>query len=571
MERSIHSGVPASCARHFVVVVSAMLLVVSTGEAASIWHVKADAGQGGDGTQNKPFATLQEVEAASRPGDTIRVVPSGKPLDGGIQLKDGQRLIGLGNPVTKAAPSSALPTITNTTNSRYDGDAVRLANNTLVQNVHVDGASRSGIFGVNAARAQIRDNLITNNMIQGNDLRRLEALWPAGFVLYQSQGNHFAGITLLACGPAAASYCMTHAPAVPAVADTGQTVIAGNTIRNSNLEGILLLTDTGAVANFAVTDNLVRDLSLNLPRPESLTPPVGIVRSRAFTLIALNNSRVTVNMSRFHAENFSPLGNYAADGAVFLTGGSGPVVTARVTDLAVLNPAMVGEVNNGDSVEIQHRGTSNGVLNIDMVRADLRDPASANIKVLDAQNSSNSVYNISISDSTLSNANPAGSPDIQIRFSGATNAVKAFNLSVKNTKISGIGGGIGVASGHNLEKLALLVEGTSFADLVQPMGAPPVSAITVSHPAERTIGTAVVDLGGGSLGSRGRNRFGSKTDFDVSLTNANAATAPIKVDASGNYWGGAAPVVAKAAPADVMTSGNVTFSAPTHLTSDPGR
>ena len=45
--------------------------------------------------RTRPFATLQEVEARSQPGDTIRIVPSGKPLDGGIQLKDGQRLIGL--------------------------------------------------------------------------------------------------------------------------------------------------------------------------------------------------------------------------------------------------------------------------------------------------------------------------------------------------------------------------------------------------------------------------------------------------------------------------------------------
>jgi integrase len=45
-------------------------------------------------------------------------------------------------------------------------------------------------------------------------------------------------------------------------------------------------------------------------------------------------------------------------------------------------------VNNGDSVEIQHKGPSNAVLD-DVTRADLRDPGSANIKVLEAQNPSN--------------------------------------------------------------------------------------------------------------------------------------------------------------------------------------
>ena len=92
--------------------------------------------------------------------------------------------------------------------------------------------------------------------------------------------------TLLVCGPGGSSYCAMHAPERAAAANIGQAVIADNVIRDSNLEGIMLLTDSGASANFSITDTSVRDLSQNLPRPESLTPQVGIVRSRAFTLIA---------------------------------------------------------------------------------------------------------------------------------------------------------------------------------------------------------------------------------------------------------------------------------------------
>ncbi|HEY5617462.1 MAG TPA: hypothetical protein VIK60_05920 [Vicinamibacterales bacterium] len=570
METRVLNNACVSCARYLVAVAALTLVAATTGGAASTWHVKADAPAGGDGSQNRPFATLQEVETRSRPGDTIRIVPSDKPLDGGIQLKDGQRLIGLGNAVTKAAPGGARPTITNTTNARYEGDAIRLANNNLVQNVHIDGASRSGIFGVNAVRTQVRGNLITNNMIQGNNLPRLEALWPAGFVLYQSQGNHFAGITLLSCGPAASSYCVSHAPAIPAVANTGELVIADNVIRESNLEGIIVLSDTGVVVNYAVTNNDVRDISLHLPRPEALTPPLGIVRSRAFTLIALNGSNATLNMSGFRADQLAPPGNYASDGVVLLTGGSGPIVNARLSDLVVLNSGLTGEVNNGDSVEIQHRGASDGVLNVDIRRADLRDPASANIKVLEASNPSGGSYNISISDSVLSNANPAGIPDAQIRFSGASTGTKAFKLAVRNTKISGIGGALGIVNPNHLETLNVLVENSSFSDLVQPPDAKPTPAIVVSHPADRKLGTAVIDLGAGPLGSRGRNRFLNKTQLDLSVTNGSTST-PMRVDVSNNYWGGSAPVVAPAASPDVFLSGNVTFSAlaPRHLTTDP--
>ena len=206
--------------------------------------------------------------------------PSGKPLDGGIQLKDGQRLIGR-NPVTKSV-DGARPTITNTSGARYDGDAIRLANNNLVQNIHIDRASRASVFGVNTARAQVRGNLITNNMIQENNLPRLEALWPKGFVLYESQaitsvespGLMWAGRIELLRHPRARR---------PGVASMGPLVIADNVIRDSNLEGIMLLSDTGVAVTYTVTNNEVRDISLNLPRPEALTPALPIVRSRAFT------------------------------------------------------------------------------------------------------------------------------------------------------------------------------------------------------------------------------------------------------------------------------------------------
>jgi len=90
-----------------------LISVAGASEAASTWYVKADAAAGGNGSRDRPFATLEQVEGASRPGDTVRVLPSMRPLDGGIQLKDGQRLVGLGDPVVKATTSGARPTITN--------------------------------------------------------------------------------------------------------------------------------------------------------------------------------------------------------------------------------------------------------------------------------------------------------------------------------------------------------------------------------------------------------------------------------------------------------------------------
>src|SRR5215831_3193279 len=80
--------------------------VLFTGSAAA-WakdlyvQAKNNPQSPGDGTNSRPFTSLAEVEASSAPGDAIHVLPSNVALDGGIQLKDGQSLIGVGAHVTE--------------------------------------------------------------------------------------------------------------------------------------------------------------------------------------------------------------------------------------------------------------------------------------------------------------------------------------------------------------------------------------------------------------------------------------------------------------------------------------
>ena len=172
-----------------------------------------------------------------------------------------------------------------------------------------------------------------------------------------------------------------------------------------------------------------------------------------------------------------------------------------------------------------------------------------------------------MSDSVFTNANPAGGLDGHIRLSGAANGLKAFNLAVRNTRFSGIGGAIGILNANNVDAITVMVENSSMSEFTGPAGAKPIAAVTVTHPADKTLGKLIVDLGGGPLGSRGRNRFVRNPGLDISASNANATTAPIVVDAANNYWGGGPPAM----PADVAVTGNVTFTAGTHLTTDPAR
>ena len=274
-----------------VLIVSCLAFFVTTTSEATTWYVKADPSHSGNGTKNRPFSTLQEAEGASLPGDTILILQSKDPLDGGIQLKDGQSLIGLGPSVTRANPNSARAMITNTNRLRYDGDAIRLAKNNLVQNIHIDNANRSSILGINAVGAQLRDNLMTNDMavhdifaIEGPAPSKCGANattpptftcvgeWPNGYIPFAPQTNHFGAITLISCGPGSRSpvtngdvrsqgYCKFLDPGASSVPNTGQVVIDGNVIRDSNSDGIMVIDDLGVVGNFAITHNVVKDLS----------------------------------------------------------------------------------------------------------------------------------------------------------------------------------------------------------------------------------------------------------------------------------------------------------------------
>jgi hypothetical protein len=607
-------------------VAGALLLVLSlsaTAEARN-WYVKARA-TGGNGDKDSPFGSLQEVEAASQPGDTIYVfqAPATDVLDGGIQLKDDQKLIGLGRPVATAPSNFVRARLTNSSRARYDGDIVRLAQNNVVQNLHLDNAYRTSVFGINAAGAEIRDNLMTNDMAV-HDLFAIEGPapstcavvnaapvctgeWPNGFIVFAPQTNHFGAITLVSCGPNARvldprpdillrpiSYCEFLVPGSGSVTTPVDVLIAGNVIRDSNSDGMMLINDTGVTANLTIDDNTVENLSQRLPDPSSVGSTNHVVRSRAVTVITIDRSVSNVELTDFVGSNLSPFGTFAADGVVFLGCGLDPVTNATLDGLLIENPFLSGDTSNGDSIEIQHRGSTNGVLNIDIRNAILKDPASTNIKLIESTNPDNGIYNVSVSNSVLSNVNTAGNEDAQIRYNGTERiATQAVWITLRNVQITGIGRGIGLtvpvppaaqaANANPIRSFRVLVEDSSLSDLTG-------EAIQWSQAANVQLGTAadppVIDLGGGPLGSHGRNRFTNNAvpgfvpegadprgieqplsaDGDISVTNLSTANPPIQLWTENNYWGGGAPTVSatsRGVEVYVPTGSNVTNHIPT--------
>jgi hypothetical protein len=152
------------------------------------WYVSAAAAAGGDGSASAPFNSISQLVTVYGPGDTIMIEPApvGTFLNGGLPLLPGQRLIGDGPPVLKSSASlipngppvmvssgaSSLPQITNTT-TYLNGDAIELASNTVVENLVIVGPARGGIYGQNALNVTIR----------GNDISGFNTSGAPGFVV----------------------------------------------------------------------------------------------------------------------------------------------------------------------------------------------------------------------------------------------------------------------------------------------------------------------------------------------------------------------------------------------------
>ncbi|WP_291368482.1 hypothetical protein [Cyclobacterium sp.] len=116
--------------------------------AKNVWFVQAGA-EGGGRSVHHPFGTSIEIETYTKPGDIILILPSEKPLSGGLILKEGQELIGI------AQPGSRNPVITNIDSSRMSGIGIILAKDSHIRNINIENTYSSGVYGKNVTGAWI--------------------------------------------------------------------------------------------------------------------------------------------------------------------------------------------------------------------------------------------------------------------------------------------------------------------------------------------------------------------------------------------------------------------------------
>jgi hypothetical protein len=518
---------------------------------AATWFVQAGAGGGGDGTRDRPFGDLQAVEASSAPGDHIFVLPSEGVLDGGIQLKDDQRLIGLGPAVTQARAGEPRAAITNTAAARLSGDAVRLASGNTVANLHIARPFRSGIFGINALSPHLRNNLITEHLIQGDNLVLLESAFRIG------GSAHYGAITLVYCGTGAVSIT----PACPpggGIAATGRVRISGTVIRDGNLQGISVICERGVQADLSLDDNSVEDLSQGLGRPEDFALPT--VRTEGVGIRALNGSQIALEMNDTFVANIAPNGNYAVDEVFFVNAGQGSAVRGSISGVVVhSNPTLVG-TNVSEPVNLIYNVDSrDGEYDLTIRGVEIAHAVSNAIIIAEFPPAIGNRTRLLLEDMVIYNDNPLhalGGIGYSHTAGASSGSGSRLDLTVRNTRIFGSrGGGVRLFTRSVMDELRVRFEDTSLADLTHAADGVGLFAMF-----EKAIPGAVIDLGGGTLGSAGRNRFVGNGSHNLVLTNLSAVR--VTVHANDDYWGGGAP-------AKIVTSGAVTVDATTYLTSDP--
>lgn len=516
-------------------------------------YVSAEAPEGGDGSRQRPFSSLAELERASAPGDTLVVLPAPlgmAPLEGGIALQHGQRLIGGGPAVVRKRSDAAvagvselasLPRIANSNPLRQRGDAVRLAPGSEVRNLVIASASRGGIYGINVPGAVIR----------GNDVSGYNTRCAVGFTVERFTAPTrlpYFGVPLVL--PAGWAGIM-----VDADEGEGEVRILDNHVHHAACgNGIDLRIKGSADYRADISGNFVTELHKG---------PLG--ETQEFHLVHAITTQITGNarleaMSVNNKQTF--IGGPGADCEGLFMNLADNAFARWTIDRNVFEHGIGGFSCNGMEAVISH-GPAHGEMRIsdssfvdnpgDMLQQDNLGSGSTLILELDR---------VIVRDTT----ERPGSPDAQpLPFNlgecilvGSDGADNTTVLRVRDSDFSNCNNGLTILSGVSLlngglsdglidvEVVDSSFRNNAYSNLVVGVIAPlrelrlRVESSDFRGAGDSTLAfkkinlgrieTASVDFGGGALGSRGGNCIAGGARHD-------ATTEGLDVLLRGNWWG----------------------------------
>ena len=535
------------------------------GHTGRTWYVQAGAAEG-TGSFASPFGSLAEVEAASGPDDRIAVLsgpPTAAPLDGGIALKPRQRLAGLG-------PGSR---ITNTDATRNQGAGVVLADGVEVANLHVLDTARAGMVGHDVSGVRIRGNLIT------------------GFNRSNGVNYCFSGIVV----PVVGCFITPH-PAIDLRLDEPgreQSIrISGNAIRDAQGSGITVRAAGSARATLRIARNRLENLDVNL------VPGAGQIQHSEGVLVnTFDRARANVRLTGNLYDSIGTGASNSDTNLFVLDGASRQKV--RIAGDVRRNTERVGGPS-ATAIEVWGPLTEAPGARLDLVveDGDYRGMTSDAIQM--ARGGGNIAIRATVADTFIGEGIGAGPPmpppgvplfnsgsciHVGERIGGGTTpspSPTSIWLDVIRSRLEGCkSAGITFQNAPELESGRLRIRdshlaGNGLANLwvesfpvvqTEPKARLSVSAADsdfVGSPrgivildATRQTAASVIDLGGGPLGSPGRNRIlRNGTDVEV---------AGLAVSATRNWWGSPSGPE----PGQILLSGGATLTTRPVLATDP--
>lgn len=545
---------------------------------ARTWFVKVGGADGDRGTRAAPLATLAAVEAASRAGDRIVVLPGTAALDGGLQLKPRQRLTGDGPAVTGLAAGMPAPWLTNTDAGRLDGDGVRLANRTTVRNLRISGTRRGGIYGLDAGKVSVLANDVSGHNV-GCAIGFLippfnvpTTVPGVGIPISNGLRNGWAGIMVDAGrGDAAVTVRGNH------VHDSGcgdgidvrasgsasvRATIAGNDVRElrqgPDFESILAIgLQTREQARLVARVDGNRQSGLGNDEDSGFGPEGADSEGVFVNVVGPSSLRAKITGNRY--THTPGRGGFSANGLEFVSMGAGGRGLVEVADSTFSGPS-------GDVIEQLALGTGARLrMRLDRVIATASTgfgdsgfgdtvviPGNNADCVIAASGGAGNTVDLAVRRSTLTNCANNGLT-FGSSVSNGSGPTKELRLDVSDSTITGNhAGNLRIASVGGLDRLVAKVQRTN-------LGGSRGAGSTPANLTAENLGTttdATIDLGGGTLGSVGGN----------CLQGGSFAAAVVRFDiaARGNWWGTPAGPSPARAPAvgGVLDAGSPLAAAP---------
>jgi hypothetical protein len=540
------------------------------------WYVSATARSSGSGSRRMPFRTLAAVQRASRSGDKIVVLTAPVAvalLDGGIQLKPRQRLVGAGPAVAgRTAQLKKLPAVENTNSTNLGGDAIRLSDMATVRNVVVKTARRGGIYG--------RD--VKGVYVHGNDVTATNTSCTTGFVVQpfnlptMAPGVGVPFSSGLTNGWAGIMIDQTRAKA--------SVRIARNSVHDADCaDGIDVRASGTANVKVRVDHNKLTRLKQDITKESILA--IGMQTTGTARLTAEVNRNRETYIGTASEEDFGEadseglfansagrsklvervdrntfahgLGHISANCFETVASNGGPTLDATLTNSTC--DYVVGDILEAANLSKDATLT----FKIDHVRAAHStfagaqafhqvEPGDDGDCLLEVASGAGSTTNVQITNSLFTDCVADGLGVVSNVVDGS-GAAKHIGFSVRNSRISANKlANIRIANVTPVARLAARVEQT---DLSRSAGTP----IFVENADTSGATHAAIDLGGGALNSPGHNCIFGGNQGDVVATRYD-------LDARHDWWG--AP--GGPAPGSVTAVGSTVNSTPALGAADCG-